>query len=324
MKRIDTYWYSQNPVVWLLLPVSAIYCLLVFLRHVFYQTGIFKSYKLSTPVIIVGNITVGGTGKTPLLIALCDFLKQQGYRPGIVSRGYGGEFVGEHWVDENDDASIIGDEPYLILKRTQCPLVVGRDRVAAARLLLDKSDCNIILSDDGLQHYRLQRDIEIAIVDTGRQFGNGFCLPSGPLRERVSRLKKVDIVVDHCTDDAACRDDNFSLKFSDAINLKTHETRSVESFKEYPVHAVAGIGHPSRFFNQLKNNGLDVVTHDYPDHHKFSNSDLSFDDDYPVLMTEKDAVKCQSFLADNLWSVPVNANLSEYFCQQLLARLHQL
>ena len=323
MKRIDAYWYSQNLVAWLLLPLTAFYCLLVFVRRFFYRTQIFKSFELPVPVIVVGNISVGGTGKTPLLISLCELLKQQGYRPGIVSRGYGGDFEGEHLVIKDDEAKQTGDEPYLISRRTDCPIVVGRNRVAAAQLLLKESDCNIILSDDGLQHYRLGRDIEIAIIDRSRQFGNGFCLPSGPLRESVSRLNDVDFVVDHVVDlDKECN--SFALQFSDVINLKTTEIKPVSHFHDVQVHAVAGIGHPSRFFNQLKNNGLDVIEHDFPDHYVFTQQDLMFNDDSPVLMTEKDAVKCQEFSGDNLWYVPVNAILSETFHQQFLSKVNAL
>ena len=325
MKRIDAYWYSQNPVAWLLLPVATLYCLLVFIRHFFYRTGIFKSYKLSLPVIIVGNITVGGTGKTPLLIALCELLKSQGYKPGVISRGYGGDFEGEHLINDTDRADVIGDEPCLIYARTNCPMVVGRNRVAAAELLLSNSDCDVILSDDGLQHYRLQRDIEIAIVDNDRQFGNGFCLPSGPLREPVSRLNQADIVVDHFSaDKAEIRDDNFSLKFSDAVNLKTNESKRLDSFKDMPVHAVAGIGHPKRFFDQLSRAGLEVIEHEQPDHHKYTSDDFRFNDSLDVLMTEKDAVKCKGFSADNFWYVPVSAELSKSFCQNLLSKVQQL
>ncbi|MDT8452386.1 MAG: tetraacyldisaccharide 4'-kinase [Gammaproteobacteria bacterium] len=328
MKSIDAYWYSQNPVAWLLLPVSAIYCLLVFLRRALYKTGLLKSYKLPVPVIIVGNITVGGTGKTPLLIALTTLLQQQGYRPGIVSRGYGGTVTGERLVKESDDAHMIGDEPCLILKRTGCPLVVGRDRVAAAQLLLAKSDCNVILSDDGLQHYRMQRDVEIAIVDKSRQYGNGYCLPAGPLRETVSRLKQVDMVVNHCSDAESCHAENhslhFSLRFLDAINLKTGERRSIESFNVQPVHAVAGIGHPERFFKQLQKNELEIISHTFADHHKFTAADFVFADDTPVLMTEKDAVKCHGLPAENLWYVPVDAAFSEDLQQQFLSSVDVL
>ena len=325
MKRIDAYWYSQNPVAWLLFPVTAIYCLLVFIRRFFYRAGIFKSYQLSVPVIIVGNITVGGTGKTPLLIALCELLKLQGYKPGVISRGYGGDFEGERLIKADDKADVVGDEPCLIYARTHCPMAVGRNRVAAAQLLLANSDCDIILSDDGLQHYRLQRDVEIAIVDNNRQFGNGFCLPSGPLRESVSRLNQVDIVVDHYSDAGAdIRDDNFSLKFSDAVNLNSNEPVKLDSFEGAPVHAVAGIGHPKRFFDQLSREGLEVIEHEFPDHHKFMASDFQFNDDLNILMTEKDAVKCRDFSARNLWYVPVNAELSTSFCQALLSRVKQL
>lgn len=328
MKSIDAYWYSQNPVAWLLLPVSAIYCLLVFLRRTLYKTGLLKSYKLPMPVIIVGNITVGGTGKTPLLIALVALLQQQGYRPGIVSRGYGGSVKGERLVKESDDAHMIGDEPCLILKRTGCPLVVGRDRVAAAQLLLANSDCNVILSDDGLQHYRMQRDVEIAIVDKNRQYGNGYCLPAGPLRESVSRLKQVDMVVSHCSnaESAGATNHNlhFFLQFLDAINLKTGETRHIENFSTHPVHAVAGIGHPERFFRQLQKNELEIIAHAFADHHKFTAADFVFDDDYPVLMTEKDAVKCLGLPAENLWYVPVDAGLSEALQQQFLSSVDAL
>ena len=322
MKRIDAYWYSQNPVAWLLLPVTAIYCLLVFIRRFFYRTGILKSYKLSAPVVIVGNITVGGTGKTPLLIALCELLKSQGYKPGVISRGYGGDFEGERLIKASDNADVVGDEPCLIYARTQCPMAVGRDRVAAAKLLLADNDCDIILSDDGLQHYRMQREIEIAIVDNDRQFGNGFCLPSGPLREPVTRLNQVDIVVDHYSDAGIdIREDNFSLKFSDAVNLNSNESIKLDSFKGSPVHAVAGIGHPKRFFDQLIRQGLDVIEHEQPDHYKYTATDFQFNDDFDVLMTEKDAVKCCSFSADNLWYIPVSAELSNSFRQKLLLQL---
>ena len=324
MKRIDAYWYSQNPIAWLLLPVASLYCLLILIRQIFYRTGIFKSFRLSVPVIIVGNITVGGTGKTPLLIALCELLKSQGYKPGVISRGYGGDFEGEYLIRETDRADVIGDEPCLIYARTNCPMVVGRNRVAAAELLLTSSDCDVILSDDGLQHYRLQRDIEIAIVDKGRQFGNGFCLPSGPLREPVARLSQVDIVVDHFSAKSAdIRDDNFSLKFSDVVNLNTNESKQFDSFKGKQVHAVAGIGHPKRFFDQLRRAGLEVIEHEQPDHHKYTLDDFCFNDSLDILMTEKDAVKCQNFSADNFWYVPVSAELSNSFCQKLLSKLRQ-
>ncbi len=176
MRRLDYYWYSQNPVAWALLPLSWLFCAIAVLRRFMYINGLLPGYAVPVPVIIVGNITVGGTGKTPLLIGLCEYLIRHGYKPGVVSRGYGATISGEYSVSANDDAATCGDEPLLIQQRTGCPVIIGRDRVAAAKKLLAENDCNIILSDDGMQHYRLKRDIEIAVVDIQRGFGNGFCL----------------------------------------------------------------------------------------------------------------------------------------------------
>jgi tetraacyldisaccharide 4'-kinase len=323
MKNLDTYWYSQNPVAWLLLPVSWFYCALVILRRWLYRTGILKSYQISVPLVIIGNISVGGTGKTPLLIALCDLLKKQGINPGIVSRGYGGNFTGQRLVDSSDTPVSVGDEPFLIAQRTQCPVVVGKNRVAAAELLLKHHTCDVILSDDGLQHYRMQRDLEIAVVDVKRQFGNGFCLPAGSLRESVSRLKSVDMVVYH---GQTTHDDCFLLEFSEAVNLVTRETRPVASFQNSPVHVVAGIGYPERFFEQLEQAGLTVIKHPFPDHHAYNESDLCFDergDKKALLMTEKDAVKCKKFTADNNWYIPVTAKLSDHLISSFLDKIKQ-
>ncbi len=310
MKTLDAYWYSQNPLAWILLPVSWLYCSLVLLRRFLYRTGLLKSYKIPVPLIVIGNISVGGTGKTPLLIALCELLKKQGIRPGIVSRGYGGNFTGEQLIDESDTPSSIGDEPFLIAQRTQCPVAVGKNRVAAAELLLRHHSCDVLISDDGLQHYRMRRDIEIAVIDVDRQFGNGYCLPSGPLREPVGRLKQVDLVVHH---GLTTHNNSFVLEFSEAVNLVTGETRSVASFSHAPVHAVAGIGHPERFFEQLTKAGLKLIKHAFPDHHVYTKSDLNYDESNgkkSLLMTEKDAVKCKAFAIENSWAVPVTAKLS--------------
>ena len=324
MKTLDAYWYSQNPLAWLLLPVSWFYCTLVLLRRFLYRTAILKSYRISVPLVIVGNISVGGTGKTPLLIALCELLKKQGIKPGIVSRGYGGDFTGERLVDDSDTPASIGDEPYLIAQRTQCPVTVGRNRVAAAELLLKHHSCDVLLSDDGLQHYRMRRDFEIAVVDVKRQFGNGFCLPAGPLREPVGRLQSVDIVVHH---GQTTLGNSFVLEFCEAVNLKTGETRPVESFKNTTVHAVAGIGHPERFFEQLGQAGLRLIKHPFPDHHAYRESDLCYDkggNKKALLMTEKDAVKCKPFTAENNWVVPVSAKLSDDLVSHFMDKIKGL
>ena len=316
MNRLDHYWYSQNPLAWMLLPLSWLFCAVSMLRRLMYVYGLLPAHAMPVPVIIVGNISVGGTGKTPLLIALCEYLTNQGFKPGVVSRGYGASMSGDHPVTVNDDAAACGDEPVLIKQRTGCPVIIGSDRVAAANKLLAENDCDVILSDDGMQHYRLKRNIEIAVVDTVRKFGNGFCLPAGPLREPVSRLRKVNMIVHH-----GDTDDNyhFTLEFGEAVNLVTGKNKNLDLFTTGVVHAVAGIGHPERFFNQLRARGLEVVEHAFPDHHAYTSGDIDFADTSPILMTEKDAVKCirlqpimkNGDTIDNIWVVPVSAKISD-------------
>ena len=319
MQRLDHYWNTRNPVAWVLLPLGLLFCVVATLRRMLYRAGILSSTRLPVPVVIVGNITVGGTGKTPLIIALCELLAQRGLKAGVVSRGYGARIEGEHRVAENDTADICGDEPLLIKQRTGCDVVIGADRVAAARKLLAESDCDLILSDDGMQHYRLKRDIEIAVIDGNRKFGNGFCLPAGPLREPVSRLKHTDMQITQGTTDDTY---HFDLVISDAVNLVTQERRGLASFSH--VHAVAGIGHPQRFFNQLRSIGLELHEHAFADHYRYSANDLEFGDDLPVLMTEKDAVKCKSFQNRKLWSVPATTILSYAFKNDFLERVESI
>lgn len=328
MKRLDHYWYSQNPVAWTLLPLSWLFCAVSMLRRFVYCKGLAASYGLPVPLIIIGNISVGGTGKTPLLIGLCKYLAGQGLKPGVISRGYGAAVNGEHTVADHDNAQTSGDEPLLIKQRTGCPVVIGKNRVAVARKLLAENDCDVILSDDGMQHYRLQRDVEIAVVDSGRKFGNGFCLPAGPLREPRSRLRKVDMVVQHGDSDDKY---HFTLRLEPAVNLVTGEKRKLESFASIKVHAVAGIGHPARFFNQLRRQGLDVLEHPYPDHHQYTPGDIEFADDLPILMTEKDVVKCKHWVEAvvpdgrlaNVWSIPVSADIADQVGIDLMELIKQ-
>jgi tetraacyldisaccharide 4'-kinase len=324
MKRLDSFWYSQNLLVWLLLPLSWLYCLLAWGRRHLYASGVIASSRLPVPVVIIGNITVGGTGKTPLLIALCELLQRRGLSVGVVSRGYGADNTGVHVLADDDDPRDCGDEPLLIRQHTHCPLVIGRDRVAAANRLLEIAECDVILSDDGLQHYRLQRDIELAVIDAQRGSGNGYCLPAGPLREPVSRLRSVDLVVWHrqsLVDDAEI---GFCLEFDDAVNLATGDTRSLADFSGQRVHAVAGIGFPARFFRQLQAAGVNVIEHAFTDHHRYRERELDFGDDLPVLMTEKDAVKCRGMQLSGLWKVPVNARLSPALEQAFVDRVCKL
>ena len=309
MKRLDHYWYSQNPVAWLLLPLAGLFCLISGIRKLFFKTGILKSYKMPVPVIIVGNINVGGTGKTPLLVELCQQLRAKGLKPGIISRGYGG--ASGSWpceVSDDCDAIEVGDEPLLIALRTKCPVVVGPDRIADAKLLLDKHECNVILSDDGLQHYRLKRDVEIVVVDAQRNLGNGFCLPAGPLRETISRLATVDMVV---LNGGPVDQLSYQVLATNCLPLgEAGQELPLSEFAGKKVHAIAGIGHPQRFFNMLEDAGIECVRHEFSDHHVFSQADISFNDDVPVLMTEKDAVKCKAFQLSRHWYVPIDVKLS--------------
>lgn len=316
-------WYQLQPVRWLLWPLSIVYQAVLYLRKWLYQFGILKQNYLSVPVIIVGNITVGGTGKTPFVIWLATQLKQAGYRPGIISRGYGGK--AEHYpqnVMPDSDPSVVGDEPIIISRHTLCPMVVAPDRFAAGKMLLQDYDCNIIIADDGLQHYALGRDIEIVIVDGQRQFGNQLCLPAGPLREPMSRLQNVDFIVENHGKDSAQY--NMYLYQQHAINVvDPTKRRALSSFIErgQTVHAIAGIGHPQRFFDQLSTQGLQVISHPFDDHHPFQTKDLIFNDDMPILMTEKDAVKCQGFANSDTWYIPIEATISGKLDQHILQKL---
>ena len=310
MKRLDHYWYSQNVIAWLLLPLSLVFCLLTMLRRMFYRIGLLKSFATAKPVIVVGNISVGGTGKTPLIVYLCQLLKQRGLKPGVISRGYGGHARNYPLLlDENISAHDAGDEPLLIAMRTDCPVAVGPDRIADIDCLLKNADVDIILADDGMQHYRLQRNAEIAVVDASRELGNGFCLPAGPLREPESRLDSVDLVI---RNGGEANQASFTINAGIAISLGPEKQQtSLDDFSQQTVHAVAGIGNPQRFFDLLEQQGIRCIQHAFADHHEFTLSELSFDDGLPVLMTEKDAVKCLQFDLPNHWYVPVDVALSE-------------
>ncbi|NOY66280.1 MAG: tetraacyldisaccharide 4'-kinase [Gammaproteobacteria bacterium] len=323
LKRLDEYWYQPNLVSLILTPVSWIFRLLVALRRYFYNIGLLNSTQMPVPVIIIGNITVGGSGKTPLIIALVKLLKHAGYLPGVISRGYGGK--ASSWpqqVRADSDPQMVGDEPVLISQNCDVPMAVGPDRVAAAEQLLKYHDCDVILSDDGLQHYALKRDIEMVVIDGIRRFGNGLCLPAGPLREPQKRLSSADFIV---TNGLAMRMEYpMQLEVYNVINLKTGKQQPLSDFAGKTVHAVAGIGNPDRFFNQLKKKQINVITHPFIDHFAFSANDLEFQDDIPVFMTEKDAVKCQQFVTDNMWVVPVQVKLDERLSFRLLSMLKKL
>jgi tetraacyldisaccharide 4'-kinase len=315
-------WYKDPFIGVLLMPLGFLFSDFVKFRKFLYRLGLLRKHSLPVPVIVIGNITVGGTGKTPLIIWLTETLKNEGFKPGIISRGYGGKAQSwPQWVDATSTADNVGDEALLIAKQTGCSMAVSPRRVDAAKLLLTQSDCNVILSDDGLQHYALNRDIEIAVIDGERRFGNGYCLPAGPLRESIERLQSVDFVI---VNGEKSEDHEFSMRITGdtAVNLVTGQQKNLSAFSANPCHALAGIGNPERFFKLLESAGLACITHSFPDHYKFQASDIIFSDSaMPVLMTEKDAVKCMAFAAKQHWYVPVKAVPESGFAEPLLGLL---
>ncbi len=320
-QSLDSYWYSSNSLSHLLRPLSWLFRFGAWIRRGCYRLGILQIHRLRVPTIVVGNITVGGTGKTPLVIWLVEHLLRRGLAPGVVSRGYGGK-SGE-WpqaVFPDSDPKEVGDEPVVVARRTGCPVFVGPERAESAAYLLTETDCDILVSDDGLQHYALGRDIEIAVIDGERRFGNGYCLPAGPLREPVARLASVDIVV--CNGEAQPGEEHMGLVPGDLINLVDERLkRAIEDFIGGPVHAVAGIGNPGRFFATLRQRGLEIIEHPFADHHTYVADDLNFKDELPVLMTEKDAVKCTKFARVSYWFLKTEAELGPGFAERLDALL---
>lgn len=295
----------------------------VFARRTLYRLRIVNSTRAGVPVIAIGNLTVGGSGKTPLAIHVAELLKAKRWSPAIVSRGYGGTVAAPRAVTLAADPAEVGDEPVLMARRSGCPVWVGPQRAAViAALRQAHPDCDVVILDDGLQHYALRRDIEIAVVDA-RAFGNGFMLPAGPLREPKTRLWSVDAVIAHGTDKVK----GYAMRLEgDEVHRATdaRERRPLQSFAGQRVHAVAGIGDPKRFFLHLARLGLKVVPHPFPDHHPFRAADLEFGDDAPVLMTEKDAVKCKRFAKPQHWILPVRAAPDPAFDTWLQRRLGEL
>ena len=316
-------WYGRHPLAPLLAPLSGLYLSARACRKFMYKTGMLPVTRLPAPVIIVGNLTVGGTGKTPLVIWLASYLQTLAYKPGIVSRGYGGSGRARvQWALPDSDPALVGDEPVMLAQRTGRPVVVAPDRVKAAQALLRQTDCDIVLSDDGLQHTPLARDVEIVMVDGERRFGNGRCLPAGPLREPVARLHTVDMVVAAAR--AAASEYLMEYVCMPVKSLDGSRETELAGFSGQTVHAIAAIGNPERFFSMLRAKGIDVEEHVFPDHHAFRRSELEFGDSGALLMTEKDAVKCRRFELENAWYAPVDVRLPETFEHKLENLLEEL
>ena len=317
------HWYRRGPLAWLLWPASLVFGLAVVLRRVLYFLRLLPSAHPGIPVIVVGNVTVGGSGKTPLVLWIAEFLKKNGWSPAIVSRGYGRKMAGKaaepRAATVGDEAEQVGDEPIVLSRRSGCPVWVGADRLAViAALRGPHPEVDVLVLDDGLQHYRLRRDLEIAVVDS-RGFGNGFLLPAGPLREPPRRLKSVDAVVSH-----GAPVPGYAMKLEgDTVHRMTdsRDRRPVQSFRGQKVHAVAGIGNPNRFFLHLTRLGVRVLPHPFPDHHRLTPEELEFGDEAPVMMTEKDAVKLRRYGRANWWVLPVTARLDPAFGAWLIGKL---
>lgn len=292
------------------------------LRRQLYKGGWRGATRLPLPVIVVGNLTVGGTGKTPLVLWIAQRLQQQGWRPGIVTRGYKGR--ARSWpqhVLPQSDTQLVGDEPVLLARRSGCPVMADPDRPRGAQALREIG-CNIVVADDGLQHYRLARDFEIAVIDGERRFGNGRCLPAGPLREPLTRLEAVDARVTQGEPRAG--EWGMTLQPTAFHRVGGVERRPLEAFRGETVHAVAGIGHPGRFFAQLRALGVRVIEHPFPDHHPFAPGDLRFGDALAIVMTEKDAVKCDGLTSENAWYLAVAAAPEPRFAEWFDNRLTEL
>ncbi|KRW62153.1 tetraacyldisaccharide 4'-kinase [Pseudomonas sp. TTU2014-080ASC] len=313
--RLNRAWYGGHPALMLLRPLEWLYRTVVRRKRERFLNGQSESYRAPVPVIVVGNITVGGTGKTPMILWLVERCRQLGLRVGVVSRGYGAKPPQFPWrVEADQPASVAGDEPLLIVQRCGVPLMIDPNRSRAVQALLAQQPLDLILSDDGLQHYRLARDLELVLIDAARGLGNRRCLPAGPLREPAERLQRVDALLYNGTYDAPADGYGFVLQPQALINLKSSQRYPLSHFPPgQAVHAVAGIGNPQRFFNTIEGLHWTPVTHAFADHAPYSPEVLNFTPQLPVLMTEKDAVKCRGFAQDDWWYLAVDAQPSPEF-----------
>ncbi|OZB33889.1 MAG: tetraacyldisaccharide 4'-kinase [Ferrovum sp. 34-44-207] len=322
-------WYSQR-VNWLFVPLSGLFRFLINIRTWLYTYGFIKSHALPVPVLVVGNITVGGTGKTPLVISLCQWLKEKGFQPGVITRGYQGQIKDVALIKEGDGASLVGDEPLLIFQEAKVPVAVGKDRyLAGLELLKEYPEIDIVLSDDGLQHYRLQRDMEIVVIDGLRELGNEYLLPAGPLREPKSRLNSVDAVIVN----GATQQHTFTHQCLFTMQLVADYWVNVKDislieeanlFTDQPCYVTCAIGNPGRFMQTLHLLNIEVLnTRFFEDHHAYQEKDLQGWDQHKILMTEKDGIKCKTFAPSNAWMLKVHAHVDKAFYQWLEAKLSQ-
>lgn len=334
MSFLEKAWHERAGWLILLWPVSVLFQALSKIRR-WLQQPKRRPADHTAPLIVVGNISLGGTGKTPLLITLCEELQMQGFKPGIISRGYGGAAPSYPLsVDGDSDVRHSGDEAFLIAEKTGCPVYVDPDRSAALQALLCNEDVDVVLSDDGLQHYKLYRDLEIVVVDGERLFSNGFCMPAGPLRESVSRLNEVQYIV---VNGEPAREIP-QLKSASTMQLQPRSLVNLVSGEKRPfagapfnmgnkLQAVSALGNPQRFYSLLERLPYQVETFSFPDHHNFTAADFEeqgIDEHQPVVMTEKDAVKCRQFAKSNFWYLSVEVNIESQFVERLIADIRQV
>lgn len=320
---LQALWYGRSPLAWLLLPLAGLFGLVAGLRRLAYRSGLLRVHRLPVPVIVVGNVTAGGSGKTPVAGWLVGLCREAGLRPGIVSRGYGGRpSPAPRLVHADDDAADVGDEPLLLSRQTGVPVCVHPDRVAAGRRLVAEG-VNVIIADDGLQHYRLHRDLEIAVVDGERRLGNGFLLPAGPLREGASRLRTVDLVL---VNGGRAGEGEYGLqsRISGLRSLDGGQRVTLESLRGQRVRAVAGIGNPGRFHAQLAAAGLQVEALPVPDHGRVDLAALARDSGAPIVMTEKDAVKYRPVGGCPVWVATLEVSVAPDVGARILERLRVL
>ena len=314
-------WYNKSFWLYFLSPLTFIFSAVVRWRKNSYAKNPSKVWNSDVPIVVVGNITMGGTGKTPLVKHIASELKERGYKPGLVSRGYGGKFSGTLEVSKETTFKQTGDEAQL-LSKLQIPFFIDKDRSRAARTLQEKYDCDVIISDDGLQHYKMDRKVEIAVIDGVRRLGNGMAFPAGPLREPKARLKEVDFIVNNGGPTEA---DEILMTLNPAkfVHLNSGKRYSVENWPMHKqVHAVAGVGNPNRFFDLLSRLGFEFDKSPFPDHHKYNKRDLYFLDHLPILMTEKDAAKCKHFNNSKIWYLSIEAKIESQFIDRLEEKIN--
>ncbi|AYF87302.1 tetraacyldisaccharide 4'-kinase [Pseudomonas sp. DY-1] len=314
-ERLLDAWYRGHPALGLLSPLEWLYRRVAERKRASFMAGQGNSYRPPVPLIVVGNITVGGTGKTPMILWLIEHCRARGLRVGVVSRGYGAKPPQMPWrVRAEQGAEQAGDEPLLIVQRSGVPLVIDPDRSRAVQALLEQETLDLILSDDGLQHYRLARDLELVLIDAARGLGNRRCLPAGPLREPPERLDSVDAVLRNGAESDSAEGFSFKLQPSELVNLQTGKRVGLDHFAPgQAIHAVAGIGNPQRFFRTLEALNWRPIPHPFADHAVYSAQALAFTPSLPLLMTEKDAVKCRAFASADWWYLAVNAAPSPAF-----------